>query len=217
MAGPDIADKLFGLVRVQHQVVEFTASHQLLHLLSIGQVVVISSQAHHCCGMQSYVIRVRSRGSVHSPGECVYNRWWYWRSSALTMVSQWVWQPVAQVCAEARESQFACQMLWDDCIKCWTKVKEQHKCVLLLQVSRLRWRMEQMAWFKCALPLLCDSLWFFTIVHISSDIQLVVVCCTLFEYFPVCPLRTSPCKIHMLVKMREDWFHVCLVKITSNN
>ncbi|KAI3370764.1 hypothetical protein L3Q82_007108 [Scortum barcoo] len=66
---------------VQDQVVAFTPSHQLLHLLSVGQVVVISDEAHHCSvvsanftiwlvadlGTQSCVIRVNSRGLRTQP------------------------------------------------------------------------------------------------------------------------------------------------------
>ncbi len=40
---------LFGFVHVQDQVVVTAPAHQPLHFLSVGQVVVVPDEAHHCC------------------------------------------------------------------------------------------------------------------------------------------------------------------------
>lgn len=82
MAGlvlPEVGNNLFGLVHFQDQAVSASA-HQLLHILTVGQVIVNPDEAQHRCvipnftmrfvaymGTQSCVIRVNSRGLRTQP------------------------------------------------------------------------------------------------------------------------------------------------------
>lgn len=52
MAGlvlPKVDNEFFGLVDIQDQAVISAPARQLLHLFSVGQVLVIPDEAYHCC------------------------------------------------------------------------------------------------------------------------------------------------------------------------
>lgn len=45
---PEVNDDLLGFVDIQGQVVGFTPVHQILDLLSVGQVIIVLNKAHYC-------------------------------------------------------------------------------------------------------------------------------------------------------------------------
>ncbi len=46
---PEVDNDLLHFVDVKDEVVSSTPAHELLHLLSVGPVIVVPDQAHHCC------------------------------------------------------------------------------------------------------------------------------------------------------------------------